>query len=114
MIVQLVNKDGAPLAYLNKNAIWQFDTNKLLGVILGKCVFSQSGRPIGMLRHRAVRNAKGELIAMLSLQESKWSLAPTQDSSPVWEMIRHIKDHGCVLETKEGEWSNQPLEEVLS
>jgi hypothetical protein len=115
MIPLLVDQDNLPLAYLSKNAILQLQTGQVLGVVLGRCVFSKAGMAVGKLFHGILRNEKGEQVAVLTLKEepAETTLPAVPRSEKIWELIQSIKDHACLNIPETAKWSSRPLEDLL-
>lgn len=113
MISLLVDQDNLPTAYIIKNAIVHLQTGQVLGVILGKDVFSRAGKAVGKLFHGILRNEQGEQVATLMLEAQK-DLPVVPESESVWELIRSIKDHAGVNVRETASWSARPLEELFS
>jgi hypothetical protein len=116
MLPLLVDQDNLPLAYFSKNAILQLHTGQVLGVVLGRCVFSKAGRVVGKLFHGILRNEKGEQVAVLSVTNEPETnqLPAVPQSEKIWELIHSIKDHACLNVPENRSWSSRPLEEFLA
>ena len=91
------------------------DDLRVMGLVLGNCVFDQQAKVVGKLFQQKVYNVKGEVLA-----------SQAQDSLPIpgnfnvsgcilnaWEILVMIKDHSCPFVTPKNSWSNASLAECL-
>ena len=88
---------------------------KVLGVVLGNCVFNKNGHVCGKFFKGVFRNLSGEKVAMLHHGEKK-DLQQKQISelmNQAWDIISNIEDHTCPLVNEREDWSEIQLKKAL-
>lgn len=104
----IVNKDGETIAYLFQNTIIDLNKEKVLGVILGNCIFGKSKAPVGKFFKDKFRKKNGKIVAELGKKYS-------QDNFPVdhqhlileaWKSLSQISDHTCIWVDDKKDWAS--------
>jgi hypothetical protein len=110
----LVDEQGNTVAYLYKKAIVDKSLSKVLGVVLGNCLFTKSDQPVGRMFKDTFRDSQGKIIARMMPEhymEHQINTATIRNGS--WEIMMHIKDHVCSWLPDTKVWSGENIESFL-
>ena len=110
----LVNKQGEEIGWLYNNIIL-LPGNKVAGILLGHCAYSQNGRVIGKFFSQALYNEKGEIIARqggpvaagITLAEDKKIM------TDFWEIMARTSNHTGPWIVPTDKWSKDSLSNFL-
>jgi hypothetical protein len=104
----IVNKDGETIAYLYQNAIIDVKKEKLLGVVLGNCIFGKSKSPVGKFFNDKFRKKNGKIVAQLGKKYSRDNF-PENDHHLIleaWKSLSQINDHICMWVDDKKDWAS--------
>ncbi|NCI45538.1 4-fold beta flower protein [Sediminibacterium soli] len=111
----LYNHAGEVVAYQYQHMLVHPDNLKVLGLILGNCVFSNQANMLGKLFQQKVYNLSGEVLA--SKDEASLPLPQSFDTTgsimEAWQILVKIRDHSCPWVTAKNNWSHSSLGELL-
>jgi hypothetical protein len=104
------------VAYLFNQLIISVTNNKLVGIILGHCVYGTQAKLIGTYFKEKIIDTKGETIALLKNASTpdKLSINKEQFITESWAMIRKIKEHFCPFIEEKLVWSKNNFTDILS
>jgi hypothetical protein len=104
------------VAYLFNQLIISATNNKLMGIILGHCVYGMQAKLIGTYFKEKIIDTKGETIASVKTTSTpnKLSLNKEHFITEGWAMIRKIKEHFCPFVQEKLVWSKTNFTEILS
>jgi hypothetical protein len=104
------------VAYLFNQLIISATNNKLMGIILGHCVYGMQAKLIGTYFKEKIIDTKGETIASVKTTSTpnKLSLNKEHFIAEGWAMIRKIKEHFCPFVQEKLVWSKTNFTEILS
>lgn len=108
------NQYGQPIAYLHLNIILNTAQDKVLGLILGNCVFGESDAPVGKFFKDSFRKTNGKIIAELGEETSP--VRPSNEPAilkQAWENLTAVKNHLCVWVEEKSEWSEESFSSFL-
>lgn len=108
------NQYGQPIAYLHLNIILNTTQDKVLGLILGNCVFGESDAPVGKFFKDSFRKTNGKIIAELGEETSP--VRPSNEPAilkQAWEKLTAVKNHLCVWVEEKSEWSEESFSSFL-
>lgn len=111
----LYNHGGELITYHYQNMLLHPDNFKVLGLVLGNCVFDAQAKIIGKLFQQKVYNLSGEVLA----SQSDVSMPLPSNFSTAncvvhaWRILVQIKDHDCPWVTVKEKWSQTSLAEYL-
>jgi hypothetical protein len=103
----IVNKDGETIAYLYQNAIIDVKKEKVLGVVLGNCIFGKSKAPLGKFFNDKFRKKNGKIVAQLGKKYSRDNF-PENDHHLIleaWKSLSQISDHICLWVDDKKDWA---------
>ena len=107
------NKNNV-VAYLDNQLIISAADKKLIGVILGHCVYGAQAKLIGIYFKGKIINIKGEIIATLKITAANpLSLNKHHFIAEGWTIIKKIKEHFCSFIEEKPVWSEDSLTETL-
>jgi len=104
------------VAYIVDQLIISSNDDKLLGVILGHCVFGIHSELIGIYFKEKIRNKKGEIIATLKYDSNNHHQIVNNRNNFItqgWSIIDKIKEHFCSFIEEKPVWSKVPITEAL-
>jgi hypothetical protein len=108
------NQYGQPVAYLHLNIILNIEQNKVLGLILGNCVFGEADVPVGKFFKDSFRKTNGKIIAELGEETSP--VRPSNEPAilkQAWEKLAAVKNHLCMWVDEKNEWSEKSFTHFL-
>jgi len=106
---------GNTVAYLYKKMLIDPTCKKVLGLIVGNCVFGNKSEPVGKFFNNTIRDIQGRITGKL-VPEDYYS-APVNESdllSATWRLLMQIKNHVCTWIPEMTTWSDKSLSEVLA
>lgn len=111
----LQNQQGHTEAFMEKNRIIAADTLQLIGILLGNCVFSCSGRLIGKYLDNVfyLLSGKKQAVGTLSPVTEPVEALLNRYQEEGEAILRSITNHSDIWIEIKGEWSKAPLNEVL-
>lgn len=110
----ILNQYGEKIAYLHLNIILNTDQDKVLGLILGNCVFGETDAPVGKFFKENFRKMNGKIIA--TLDEETSSVRPSNEPvilKEAWAKLKAVKNHLCVWVEEKNEWSQENFLQFL-
>jgi len=111
----IVDKNGATIGYLHQNIIIDEKQDKVLGIILGNCVFGGDKAPIGKFFNNTFRKKNGKIIAKLGTEViSKKNPKDAKLTLEAWQLLTKVKDHVCMWIEEKKTWTKQGFAEYLS
>lgn len=111
----IVDKNGNTIAYLEQNIIIDKKQEKVLGILLGNCVFGGDKSPIGKFFNDTFRKKNGKIIAKLGKEISaKKTPKNPQLTLEAWQFLTRVKDHVCMWIDEKKTWTKQDFIEYLS
>ena len=114
-MTSIVDKNGTTIAYLHQNIIIDEQQEKVLGIILGNCVFGGDKAPIGKFFNDTFRKKNGKIIAKLGKDISpKKNPGDTKLTLEAWNLLTKVKEHVCMWIDEKKTWTKQSFLEYLS
>ena len=111
----LYNHGGELIAYQYLNVLIHPDSHKVLGLVLGNCVFDRDANVLGKMFQQKVFNLSGEILA--SKSDESLPLPPNIDTTGCilegWNILLLINDHSCPWVTVSNTWSPASLAESI-
>lgn len=111
----LMNREGKLTAYLYNNMIISATLNKVIGIVLGRCVFGRTGAVKGKLINRIFYSLSGEIISweheLPRVSAEKFYVAEHQQEG--WAILADIKDHYCPWIHPSQQWSSISVDDLL-
>ncbi len=111
----LVDEQGNTVAYLYKKAIVDKSLSKVLGVVLGNCLFAKSNQPVGRMQGDTLRDEQGNIIAKVTYQHQaiEQQLNTADIRNGAWEILMQIKDYVGGLLPEKKVWNSEGVESFL-
>lgn len=110
----IVNDKGETVAYLYLTIILDVSQSKVLGLILGNCVFGQHTAPIGKFFKDTFRKQNGKIVAKLGKEVFPQKPADEKKVlTDAWQMLSNVKEHVCVWVEEKNEWSQENFLQFL-
>jgi sporulation protein YlmC with PRC-barrel domain len=114
-MTSIVDKSGLTIAYLYQNIILDIKQEKVMGLILGNCVFGRQQSPVGKFFNDTFRKKNGKIIAKLGKEISSKKLPKEKEYSlEAWQLLTKVKDHVCIWIDEKKSWTKQDFLEYLS
>lgn len=114
-MTSIIDKNGSTIAYLLHNIIVDEKQEKVLGIILGNCVFGGDKAPIGKFFNDTFRKKNGKIIAKLGKEiASKKNPPNAKFTLEAWQLLTKVKDHVCMWIEEKKSWTKQSFLEYLS
>ena len=114
-MTSIVDRSGQTIAYLYQNIILDVKQEKVMGLILGNCVFGTQQSPVGKFFNDTFRKKNGKIIAKLGEEISSKKLAKEkQFLIEAWQILTQVKDHVCIWIDEKKSWTKQDFIEYLS
>lgn len=114
-MTSIIDKNGSTVAYLLHNIIVDEKQEKVLGIILGNCVFGGDKAPIGKFFNDTFRKKNGKIIAKLGKEISSKKNPPNAKFTlEAWQLLTKVKDHVCMWIEEKKSWTKQSFLEYLS
>ncbi len=111
----ILDKNGNTIAYLLQNIIIDKQQERVLGIILGNCVFGGDKAPIGKFFNDTFRKKNGKIIAKLGKEiNSKKIPKDPKFTLEAWKLLTKVKDHVCMWIEEKKTWTKQDFVEYLS
>ncbi len=105
------------VGYLLDQLIISVEDNKLMGIILGHCVYNEHATLIGIHFKEKIMDTTGETIAVLKSMRSnadKLSSVRHRLMAEGWAIIEKIKEHVCSRVEEKSVWSKRNFADVLA
>jgi len=104
------------VAYLFNQLIISVTNNKLIGIILGHCVYGLQAKLIGTYFKEKIIDTNGETIGALKTvsKDEKLPFNKEHFITEGWSMIRKIKEHFSPFVEEKLIWSKNNLIDILS
>ena len=113
-MTSIVDKSGQTIAYLYQNIILDINKEKVIGMILGNCVFGKQSAPVGKYFNDTFRKKNGKIIAKLGKEYSTKKMANEAALFlEAWQMLNIVKDHVCMWIDEKKAWTKQGFYEYL-
>jgi len=111
----LVDEQGNTVAYLYKKAIVDKSLSKVLGVVLGNCLFAKADQPVGRMQGDTLLDEQGNSIAKVTYQHQpiEHHLNAADIRNGAWEILMQIKDYVGGLLPDKKVWSSEGVESFL-
>lgn len=112
----IINKSGETIAYLYQNMILDISREKVIGLLLGNCVFGKQTEPAGKFFNDTFRKKNGKIIAKLGVDVSstfKKSPKDAQLSLQAWQILTRVDNHVCLWIEEKKSWTKQSFIEYL-
>ena len=111
----LLNKEGAPVAYVENMMILDATKQSVIGIIIGDCFFGKKDHVIGKIFKDHAYLVSGEIIASVIRNPNYISTAPTKEQMDVaWEILSQITKHTSDWIVEKNAWASTSLEDSLS
>jgi hypothetical protein len=114
-MTSIVDKSGNTIAFLYQNMILDTSQQKVIGLLLGNCVFGKQVSPVGKFFNDTFRKKNGKIIAKLG--EEITSKKPPKDaqlSLQAWQILTKVRDHVCIWIEEKKTWTKQNFLEHLA
>lgn len=114
-MTSIVDKSGKTVAYLYQNMVLDITQLKVLGLLLGNCVFGKQVSPVGKYFNDTFRKKNGKIIAKLG--EEVTAKKPPKDahlSLQAWQILTKVNDHTCIWIDEKKSWTKQGFLEYLA
>lgn len=114
-MISIVDKSGNTIAFLYQNMILDTSQQKVIGLLLGNCVFGKQVSPVGKFFNDTFRKKNGKIIAKLG--EEITSKKPPKDaqlSLQAWQILTKVRDHVCIWIEEKKTWTKQNFLEHLA
>lgn len=115
VMTSIVDKSGKTVAYLYQNMVLDITQLKVLGLLLGNCVFGKQVSPVGKYFNDTFRKKNGKIIAKLG--EEVTAKKPPKDahlSLQAWQILTKVNDHTCIWIDEKKSWTKQGFLEYLA
>lgn len=111
----LLNKERAPIAYIENMMILDVSKQNVIGIIIGDCFFGKKEQVIGKIFNEHAYLVSGEIVAFVIRNPNYISTSPTKvQMSAAWDILSHITKHTSDWIIEKNSWSSISLEESLS
>jgi hypothetical protein len=114
-MISILDKSGNTIAFLYQNMILDTSQQKVIGLLLGNCVFGKQVSPVGKFFNDTFRKKNGKIIAKLG--EEITSKKPPKDaqlSLQAWQILTKVRDHVCIWIEEKKTWTKQNFLEHLA
>ncbi len=100
------------VAYLHNMMIIDLQQEKVIGLVLGNCVFGLQKEPVGKLFNNVFRHLNGEIISLL--KEEKVNSHPTKLKEKAfimeaWFILNNVQNHTCIWIEEKKKWHKKGL-----
>lgn len=110
----VTDKQGNTVAYLYNNIVLDTTLQKVLGVILGNCIFGGKSSPLGKFFNNVFRSRNGKVVAQVqNIQRPEPAINKLKIQEGAWKIIDRVKEHVCGIIPEVEEWSDTSLPEFL-
>ena len=111
----LLNKEGAPVGYVENMMILDATKQSVIGIIIGDCFFGKKEHVIGKIFKDHAYLLNGEIVASVVRDPTYVSTAPTKEqTAAAWEFLSKINKHTSDWIVEKNKWASISLEESLS
>lgn len=102
------------MAYLYNNIILDIDSETVVGVVLGNCVFGNAEQPIGKYFNNTFRAVNGKMIAVTSeTKKTNIKINELKVLDGAWRILKKVKEHVCGWIQEAEEWADLTFQEFL-
>lgn len=111
----IVNDKGETVAYLYLTIILDVSQSKVLGLILGNCVFGQHTAPIGKFFKDTFRKQNGKIVAKLG--KEVFPKKPADEKkvlADAWTMLSNVREHVCMWVEENEKWTQESFTSFLA
>ena len=114
-MTSIVDKSGETIAYLYQNIILDIRQEKVIGLILGNCLFGKKNSPIGKYFNDTFRKKNGKIIAKLGKDtSSKKPKNEPEIHNQAWQILSRMKDHVCIWIEEKDNWTKDSFLEFIT
>ena len=112
-IIKVRNEDV--VAIVDKNIVFTADDNRVIGIIIGDCLYGKSKVMVGKIFNSTVYLINGEIIGKLEVSnQHKIKTIRKDHLAEAWSILTGVKDHTTKWIIEKNTWSNVGLIESLS
>lgn len=106
---------NAIVAYLNDGKIVSAGDNKLIGLIVGHCVYNATSKLVGIYFKSKIMDTKGETIAEIETVSNERDTLPEKKDFTweAWALLKK-KEHTCSFIQEKATWSKNNFTDVLA
>jgi hypothetical protein len=112
----ITNKRNDTVGYLYNNIILNENAQRVIGVMLGNCVFGMnSSKPVGKFFDDIFRNNKGEITGEARI--TNFTLDKTYEKTVLqqaWNILKNVKTHSCSWIEARSLWANGSFQDYLN
>jgi hypothetical protein len=110
----LLNKERAPIAYIENMMILDAQQEKVIGILIGDCFFGKNKKVVGKIFNKTAYLLNGEIVGKIELDKNyKNSTIKKALMQQAWDILMNITEHTAdwIIETKK--WSKLELAQNL-
>ena len=107
----LADQREQAVAILYQNILLDIYGTRILGIMLGHCVFDESGTVRAKYFRHTLFNLDGRMLAKESGIEQHVKVDPYAVMTSAWEVLRGVRNHQCPIIEPLNEWSAVPVSE---
>jgi hypothetical protein len=109
-MILLTDQNHATIAIIHNN-ILALPHGRVIGVLLGHCVFGAGGKVFAKYFKHTLYTLQGKVLAKEGGAAGKFEIDTGQLLDSAWLLIMKIKDHTCPVITPTEIWSDKTLRE---
>jgi hypothetical protein len=108
------DKRGTTVAYLHNNIIVDVNSENVVGVVLGNCVFGDAEQPIGKYFNNTFRDINGKVIGVTGgVKKTGIKINELIMLEGAWKILNKVKEHVCGWIKEVEEWADITFSEFL-
>lgn len=108
-------KDGELIALIRNNIIFCAVEDKVVGILIGDCVYGKSQGVVGKIFNSTVYLLNGEIVGKLALSNKAGVKTIRKEQLiDAWSILSGVKEHTSKWIIEQKVWSGKGLLECLS
>jgi hypothetical protein len=109
-MILLTNRSHTTTAVIHNN-ILALPDGKVVGILLGHCVFGAEGKVLAKYFKHHLYTLEGKVLAIEDGTADKVNVDTSQLLQDAWLLIMRIKDHTCPIITPTEIWTGKTINE---
>ncbi len=108
----ITDRERKIVAYLHNMMIIDQQMEKVIGLVMGNCVFGLEKEPIGKLFNNTFRHLNGEIIAILDEEKLESKPKNIQEKAFImqaWNILNNVQNHTCIWIEEKKNWHKKGL-----
>ena len=108
----ITDRENIVIAYLHNMMIIDLMQKKVIGLVIGNCVFGKGKDPIGKILNNTFLHFSGEKLALLKEETHTPDSIKLQEKDFIieaWIILKNVQNHTCIWIEEKNNWHENDL-----